>query len=126
MRSHMRRKAHRLSGHGANISTVVSDSALVSANLTRTPSMTRKYVVICEAELTRGVLLDSLSDRSGWRTRQPVCPVKGSLPQRATDTERLRSESVRSERVAAAPVLTALVRPRSSRIYLFRQTCLYG
>jgi hypothetical protein len=38
MRSQMRRKAHRLSGHGASISTVVSESALVSANLTRTPS----------------------------------------------------------------------------------------
>src|SRR5271168_909932 len=49
MRSQMRRKAHRLSGHGASISTVVSESALVSANLTRTPSKTRKYVDICDA-----------------------------------------------------------------------------
>jgi hypothetical protein len=42
----MRRKAHRLSGHGASSITVMSESALSSANLTRTPSQTRKYVVI--------------------------------------------------------------------------------
>jgi low temperature requirement protein LtrA len=41
-RSQMRRKAHRVSGHGASSSTVVSESALVSANRTRTPSQTRK------------------------------------------------------------------------------------
>src|SRR6266508_4772785 len=47
-RFQMRRKAQRLSGHGASSSTVVSESALVSANLTRTPSQTRKYVLIVE------------------------------------------------------------------------------
>jgi len=68
MRSQMRRKAHRLSGHGASISTVVPESALVSANLTRTPSKTRKYVYICDAVpvLISGFLLHSLSD-------SPVC-----------------------------------------------------
>src|SRR2546428_631049 len=34
-RSQMRRKAHRLSGHGASSRTVTSESALVSANLIR-------------------------------------------------------------------------------------------
>jgi hypothetical protein len=34
----MRRKAQRLSGHGASSRTVMSDSALLSANLTRTPA----------------------------------------------------------------------------------------
>jgi hypothetical protein len=38
----MRRKAQRVSGHGASSSTVMSESALLSANLTRTPSQTRK------------------------------------------------------------------------------------
>jgi hypothetical protein len=41
-------EAQRLSGHGANSSTVTSEAALVSANLTRTPSQTRKYVLIGE------------------------------------------------------------------------------
>src|SRR4029077_15318925 len=41
----MRRKAHTLSGQGASSSTVISESALVSANRTRTPSQTLKYVV---------------------------------------------------------------------------------
>jgi hypothetical protein len=41
-RSQMRRKAQRLSGHGASSSTMLSASALVSANRTRTPSQTRK------------------------------------------------------------------------------------
>src|SRR6478609_3979778 len=45
----MRRKAHTLSGQGASSSTVVSESALVSANRTRTPSQTLKYVVIGES-----------------------------------------------------------------------------
>jgi hypothetical protein len=44
----MRRKPQRVSGHGASISTVMSESALLSAYLTRTPSLTRKYVVIGE------------------------------------------------------------------------------
>jgi hypothetical protein len=45
----MRRNAQRLSGHGDSRSSVVSESAFVSANLTRTLSQTRKYVVIGEA-----------------------------------------------------------------------------
>src|SRR6266699_2229508 len=71
-------KAHRLSGHGASISTVVSESALVSANLTRTPSRTRKYVDICAAVpvLIGGFPLHS-TDRSVWQTNRPVCLVKG-------------------------------------------------
>jgi hypothetical protein len=44
----MRRKAQRLSGHGASSSMVMAESALLSANLTRTPSQTRKYVLIFE------------------------------------------------------------------------------
>jgi hypothetical protein len=44
----MRRKAQRLSGHGASSSMVMSESALLSPNLTRTPSHTRKYVLIVE------------------------------------------------------------------------------
>ena len=51
-RSQMRRKAQRLSGHGASSSMVRSDFALLSANLTRTPSQTRKYVLIVEATST--------------------------------------------------------------------------
>src|SRR6476620_1252774 len=78
-RSQIRRKAHRLSGHGASISTVVSESALVSANLTRTPSRTRKYVFICAAVpvLIGGFPLHSSTDRSVWQTNRPVCLVKG-------------------------------------------------
>src|SRR6266852_5818701 len=81
MRSQMRRKAHRLSGHGASISTVVSESALVSANLTRTPSRTRKYVDSLDAVpvLIRGFLLHSLSDRSVWQTRQTCLCSQGLL-----------------------------------------------
>src|SRR5260370_42648891 len=103
MRSQMRRKAHRLSGHGASISTVVSESALVSANLTRTPSRTRKYVDICDPVpvLIRGFLPHSLSDRSVWQTKQTCLFGQGlAARQWATDTERVRSESVPSERVA--------------------------
>src|SRR6266481_1889260 len=83
MRSQMRRKAHRLSGHGASISTVVSESALVSANLTRTPSRTRKYVDSCDAvpALIRGFLLHSLSDRSVWHTKQTCLSSQGSARQ---------------------------------------------
>jgi hypothetical protein len=40
-RSQMRRNAQRLSGHGASSSMVMSESVLLSANLTRTPSQTR-------------------------------------------------------------------------------------
>src|SRR5439155_11204407 len=47
-RAQMRRKAQRVSGHGAKSNTAMSESALVSANLTRTPSQTWKYVVIGE------------------------------------------------------------------------------
>ncbi len=48
----MRRKAQRLSGHGASNSTVVPESAALSANLTRTPSQTRKYVLILDTVST--------------------------------------------------------------------------
>src|SRR6266567_5696912 len=41
-RSQIRRKAQRVSGHGASSRTVISESALLSAYLTRTPSLTRK------------------------------------------------------------------------------------
>src|SRR4051812_17057181 len=47
-RLQMRRKAHRLSGHGASSSTVTSEPAWLSANLIRTPSQTRKYGAIDE------------------------------------------------------------------------------
>src|SRR6266851_5356223 len=97
MRSQMRRKAHRLSGHGASISTVVSESALVSANLTRTPSRTRKYVDSLDAVpvLIRGspsAFLAGLGPPA-WPAEafptsapavpgiidRPVCLVKGSV-----------------------------------------------
>jgi hypothetical protein len=48
----MRRKAQRLSGHGASNSTVVLESAVLSANRTRTPSQTRKYVLILDTVST--------------------------------------------------------------------------
>src|SRR4029077_8116871 len=75
------RKAHRLPGHGASISTVVPESALVSANLTRTPSTTRKYVYICDSVpvLIRGFLLHSLSDRSVSQTKQTCLSSQASL-----------------------------------------------
>src|SRR6476660_6223506 len=81
MRSQMRRKAHTLFGHGANINTVVSESALASANLTRTPSTTRKYVDICDPVpvLIRGFLLHSLSDRSVWQAKQTCLSSQASL-----------------------------------------------
>ena len=36
-RSQMRRKAHRLSGHGESMSTVTPEPGLLSTNLARTP-----------------------------------------------------------------------------------------
>src|SRR5256885_14760140 len=88
-RSQMRRKAHRLSGHGASISTVVPESALVSANLTRTPSTTRKYVYSRSVPvLISGFLLHPLSDRSVWQTKQTCLFSQGlSARQWASDTE---------------------------------------
>ena len=47
-RLQIRRKAQRVSGHGASSSTVTSEAALLSANLIRTPSQTRKYGAIGE------------------------------------------------------------------------------
>src|SRR3954470_5437774 len=52
----MRRKAQRDSGHGASSRIVTFESALVSANLTRTPSQTRKYVEMGTASFTAFLL----------------------------------------------------------------------
>src|SRR5271155_4077526 len=60
----MRRKAQRVSGHGASNSTVVRESALLSANRTRNPSWTRKYVTIGEP----ASVLISLSPSQALRT----------------------------------------------------------
>src|SRR5260370_25538532 len=135
MRSQMRRKAHRLSGHGASISTVVSESALVSANLTRTPSKTRKYVDICDAVpvLIRGYSLIALQTGLSGRLTQGLRAAAGhryrtvAIRIRADcGTGRLRSESVRPERVARRrPVLAALAPALQDRGTIpFRQTCL--
>ena len=63
----------RLSGYGASNSMVMSESALLSANLTRTPSQTRKYVLIVEtasAPIRRLSSLNPLSTGSPTRSHR--------------------------------------------------------
>src|ERR1700730_8126062 len=73
----MRRKAHTLSGQGASSSTVVSESAPVSAYRTRTPSQTLKYVVIGDPA---SVLICVLLLRSFERPRSTRTRVQSPLP----------------------------------------------
>src|SRR6266581_7446420 len=89
----MRRKAHTLSGQGASSSTVVSESALVSENRTRTPSQTLKYVVIGEP----GPALIWSSSSCPDRLVEPVSFNRGEAASHEPAISKLRSRRQRSQ-----------------------------
>src|SRR5580765_1584104 len=79
-RSQMRRKAQRVSGHAASSSTVTSELALVSANRTRTPSQTRKYVEMGEPASSTALLLTGQRGACGCRDVGIRVRVPGNSP----------------------------------------------